>query len=121
MSQSHLVRDINIFNSAKDLRVIVRTPTERLFDAHAQSIEGSDGLRSFAIEHDAPAMITALMPGEIVLRKRDGRRLVLQIGWGSLIAVNNEVRITAGRACFSRLPSSSSVPMLALHERSNAA
>jgi F0F1-type ATP synthase epsilon subunit len=89
---------MDIFNSAQDLRVVVRTPTKSVLDTSATDIEVEDTLGRFVITAQAEPALTALVPSEVVVRKRDGSEIHLSISWGSLVFVGNQVRIVAEQA-----------------------
>jgi F0F1-type ATP synthase epsilon subunit len=81
-----------IFDSAQDLHVVIKTPHAMLLDTVACSVELEDQLGRFSIE-GGDAALAALVPSEIVVRRRDGSEARLQITWGSLTAVGSQVRI----------------------------
>jgi F0F1-type ATP synthase epsilon subunit len=76
----------------------VRTPNKAVLDTSATEIEVEDALGRFVISAQADPALTALVPSEVVVRKRDGSEILLTISWGSLVFVGNQVRIVAKQA-----------------------
>ena len=89
---------MDIFNSAQDLRVVVRTASKSVVDTSATEVEVEDTLGRFVITAQGEPALTALVPSEVVVRKRDGSEIHLSINWGSLVFVGNQVRIVADEA-----------------------
>ena len=84
---------MEIFNSRKDLRVVVRTAWATIIDTPASEIEVEDAIGRFTLRADGDAALAALVPSMIVVRKRDGSEVHLDAGWGSLTAAAGQVRI----------------------------
>jgi F0F1-type ATP synthase epsilon subunit len=81
-----------IYDSTKDIHVIVQTPHAVLLDCVASELDVEDQLGRFTVRHGEPAL-AALVPSEIVIRRRDGGELRIDATWGSLTAVGKQVRI----------------------------
>jgi F0F1-type ATP synthase epsilon subunit len=81
-----------IFDSAQDIHVVIKTPNALLLDTVACAVDLEDQLGRFTIE-GGDAALAALVPSEIVVRRRDGSEARIDITWGSLTAVGNQVRI----------------------------
>ena len=78
--------------NTKSLRVVVRTPYRVVLGACASEFLIRDGRGEWLIHHDTPAMLSAIGPGEIVLRKHDGRDVVMTVGSGTVAVIDGEVR-----------------------------
>ncbi len=89
---------MDIFNSAHDYRVVVRTPTRAVLDTSATEIEVEDTLGRFTISSKDEPVLAALVPCQVVVRKRDGSEIHLTISWGTLVVAGNQVRIVARNA-----------------------
>ncbi len=76
----------------KSLRIIVRTPHSVVLGACASQLLIRDGRGEMLLHHDTPAMLGAIGPGEIVLRKHDGRDVVITVGSGTVALIDGEVR-----------------------------
>jgi F0F1-type ATP synthase epsilon subunit len=74
------------------LRVVIRTPHRVLLGACASQLSIRDGRGEWVIHPDSPAMLSAIGPGEIVLRKHDGRDLSVSVGCGTVAVLDGEVR-----------------------------
>ncbi len=81
-----------------ELRVVLRTPTELLLDTKVSELEAADLAGRFVVRADCEPVLTALVPGDIVLRNRDGRELRAAIGFGSCTKVGREVRLIVEHA-----------------------
>jgi F0F1-type ATP synthase epsilon subunit len=89
---------MEIFNSREDLRVVIRTPTASVIDTHVTALEVEDALGRFTVVADGEPALAALVPTELVLRKRDGGEIRVEVGWGSLTAVGHQARIVVDSA-----------------------
>lgn len=89
---------MEIFDSHKDLRVVIRTPYETILDTRACEVELEDAAGRFTLRADGEAALTALIPGDLVIRKRDGSELHLVVGYGSLVALGGQARIVVRHA-----------------------
>lgn len=89
---------MEIFNSAEDLRVVIRTPTAELIDTRATQLEAEDTLGCFTLRANGSPVLAALVPGELRLLRRDGSEIRVTVSWGSLIAVGHQVRIVVNDA-----------------------
>ncbi|RLB63832.1 MAG: hypothetical protein DRI90_05970 [Deltaproteobacteria bacterium] len=89
---------MEIFNSAEDLRVVIRTPSAELIDTRAIQLEGEDTLGRFTLRGKGDPVLAALVPSELRLLKRDGSEIHVTVSWGSLIAVGQQVRIVVNDA-----------------------
>ncbi len=87
-----------IFHSNKDVRVVLRTSNRILVDCHAVHLEVEDARGRFGIDSRTDPTMVALVPSELVVHKRDGSQLRVQVSWGSLTSVGNQVRIVARKA-----------------------
>ena len=85
---------------AEDFHLIVRTPHRLLLDTICSQIEVEDHMGRFDVVPGEPAL-AALVPSEIVVRRRDGSEAHLDISWGSLTAVGRQVRIIVENATIS--------------------
>lgn len=83
--------------SAQDLHLIVRTPHRLLLDTICTQIEVEDHMGRFMIEPGEPAL-AALVPSEIVIKRPGGGEARLAVSWGSLTAVEGQVRIIVENA-----------------------
>lgn len=81
-----------IYDSTRDIHVVVKTPTCVLLDTLACEVEVEDKLGRFTVAA-GDAQLAALVPSEIVVRRRDGSACHIDVTWGSLTAVGHEVRI----------------------------
>lgn len=88
---------MDIFHSAKDLRVVICTQDNVLLDTHVKRLEAFDHLGQLVLDGDSPPMLAALIPGDIVVHRRDGTTTRIEAGWGSLTSVGNQVRIATSR------------------------
>lgn len=89
---------MEIFDSTQDLRVVIRTPTSAVLDIHVTSIEVQDHLGRFEVKVGGDPVLTALVPSDLVLHKRDGGEVHVTVGWGSLTAVGAQARIVVNGA-----------------------
>jgi F0F1-type ATP synthase epsilon subunit len=89
---------MEIFDSGKDLRVVVRTPAGGVVDMRVTQLEVEDQLGRFVIKADGEPALAALVPANLVLRKRDGSETHIAAGFGTLIAVGHEARIVVHEA-----------------------
>lgn len=80
-------------NSAQDLRVVIRTLSDEVLDTHAGELEVEDNLGRFTVTADGDPALAALVPSEIVLRKRDGAEVRIRVGWGTLTAAAGQARL----------------------------
>jgi F0F1-type ATP synthase epsilon subunit len=81
-----------------ELRVVLRTPTELLLDTNVCELEAADLAGRFVVRADCEPVLTALVPGDIVMRSGDGRELRAAVGFGSCIKVGREVRLVVEHA-----------------------
>lgn len=81
-----------IFDSAHDLHVVIRTAHTVLLDTIATELELEDQLGRFTLRSGEPSL-AALIPSEVVVRRRDGSEARVDVTWGSLTAVGSQVRI----------------------------
>ncbi len=89
---------MEIFDSHKDLRVVIRTPEAAILDTRAREVEVEDVVGRFTLRADEEDALSALIPGEIVIRKRDGSELHLDVGYGSLTKLGSQARIVVKHA-----------------------
>src|SRR5262245_16477099 len=81
-----------IFDSAHDIRVVIRTPWELLLDTVAMEVEVEDTQGRFTLRA-GDAELAALVPSSVIVRRRDGSEIHVDVTWGSLTAVGNEARL----------------------------
>ena len=89
---------MEIFNSREDLRVVIRTPGAAVIDTRVTELEVEDALGRFSIVAGGDPALAALVPSELVLRKRDGGEIRVEVSWGSLTAVGHQARIVVESA-----------------------
>jgi F0F1-type ATP synthase epsilon subunit len=89
---------MEIFDSVKDMRVVIRTPEGGVVDTRATELEVEDQLGRFVVQADGEPALAALVPGDIVLRKRDGSETRIAAGFGTLVAVGHEARVVVHEA-----------------------
>jgi len=89
---------MEIYDSTKDVRVVLRTPTHTLIDTHVVMLEIADEAGHFAIDGGQASMLRSLLPGELRLVKRDGSEVRVVVSWGSLTKLGNQIRIVARHA-----------------------
>jgi len=88
---------MNIYDSTKDIRIVIRTADELVVDTFASTIEVEDAMGRFSVTVDEAAL-AAITPSVVVLRRRDGSEVLVDVGWGTLTAVGSEARIVVDRA-----------------------
>ncbi|MEM9694511.1 MAG: hypothetical protein AAGA56_18320 [Myxococcota bacterium] len=86
---------MEIFNSARDLRVVIRTLNEELIDTRATELEVEDALGRFSIMAGSEPSLASLIPSVVIVRKRDGSEVQVKMSWGTLTAVDGQARIIA--------------------------
>ncbi|MBW2456096.1 MAG: hypothetical protein JRI68_16375 [Deltaproteobacteria bacterium] len=89
---------MEIFDSSEDLRVVIRTPSAPLIDTRATQLEVQDNLGPLTIRIKDSPVLTAVVPGELRLYKRDGSEIRVAVSWGTLVAVGQQVRIVVNDA-----------------------
>jgi hypothetical protein len=89
---------MEIFDSMKDVRVVIRTPWAHVLDTRAIELEVADTHGAHMLRADREPQLLALVPGEIVLRRRDGTEIHVTVSWGSLTAMGRQIRIVVERA-----------------------
>jgi len=89
---------MEIFNSAEDLRVLLATTTERVLDVRVTELELLDQQPGAPLRVGEAPLLTAVVPGRLLLRKRDGAEICVRLGWGSLTMVGQQVRVVVSRA-----------------------
>ncbi len=80
------------------LRIVLRTSSGPVLDTRVCELELEDLAGRFTVRANDDAVLTALVPGEIVLRKADKTELRVQIDWGSLTKVGREARLVVDHA-----------------------
>jgi len=95
---------MEIFDSTADLRVVIRTPSTPLIDTRATQLEVEDNLGPLTIRTEDTPVIAAVAPCELRLLKRDGSEIRVTVSWGSLIAVDQQVRIVVNDAQVRYVP-----------------
>ncbi len=88
---------MKIYDSTKDIRIVIRTHEETVVDTFAASIEVEDRMGRFVVNADEAAL-AAITPSNLILRRRDGSEVIVTVGWGTLTAVGHEARIVVDRA-----------------------
>ncbi len=94
---------MDIFDSTKDLRVVLRTPSSLLLDTRASSVEAEDHLGRFELRVDSDPALAALVPSTLCIRKRDGSELLVEVSWGSLAKAGDQVRLVVREARIRRI------------------
>ena len=89
---------MTIYDSAKDMRVVLRTTDGQLLETVASKVCAPSRDGELVLSRGGCPQLVALVPGEVVLYSRGGARTRLLIDWGSLTAMGNEVRITVRSA-----------------------
>jgi F0F1-type ATP synthase epsilon subunit len=84
---------MEIYNSAKDLRVVICTPDRRVLDVPAIELEVEDAVGRFTLTANGDPALAAVVPSTMILRKRDGSELHIEVTWGSLTAASGQVRV----------------------------
>ena len=87
--------DTHIFDSYRDVRVVIRTTNRVLVDCRAAKLEVEDARGRFTLDAASPATMVAVVPSDILVHKRDGSCLRIHVSWGSLTAVGSQIRIIA--------------------------
>jgi F0F1-type ATP synthase epsilon subunit len=82
--------------NANQLHVVLRTPSKTLLKTRVCEIEVEDRGGRFSVGANDDTLLTALVPGTIVLRKSDGSELAARIDWGSFTKVGDEARVVVG-------------------------
>jgi len=88
---------MNIYDSTKDIRIVIRTHEETVVDTFVSSVEVEDTMGRFIVTADEPTL-AAITPCNLVLRRRDGSEVIVSVGWGTLTAIGSEARIVVDRA-----------------------
>lgn len=94
---------MEIFNSAHDLRVVIRKLDEEIVDTRATSIEVEDALGRFTVTADGAPALASLVPSTIVVRKRDGSEVHVEGSYGTLTAAGGQARIILREAALRRV------------------
>ncbi len=81
-----------IYDSTKDIHVVIRTLHRTLIDTVACEVEVEDHWGRFTLR-GGDAALAALVPSTIVVRRRDGSEAHLAVTWGSVTAAGNQVRV----------------------------
>lgn len=89
---------MQIFNSAEDMRVMLSTPAGRVLDLRVTELELLDQGPGAPLRAGEMPLLTALLPGRLLLRKRDGSEICVLVGWGSLTMVGKQARVVVSRA-----------------------
>jgi F0F1-type ATP synthase epsilon subunit len=84
---------MEIFNSKRDLRVLVVTPSEQIIDTHVEQLEVEDQFGRFIVTSGAEPLMAGLVPGHMVLSRRDGSQIHIKLSYGSLTAVGGQARV----------------------------
>lgn len=92
---------MEIFNSAHDLRVVIRKLDEEILDVRATALEVEDALGRFEVTADGAPALASLVPSTIVIRKRDGSEVRVTSSWGTLTAAGGQARIVVREASIS--------------------
>lgn len=92
-----------IFDSNKDVRVQIRTTHRVVLDCRAEQLEVEDSRGRFTLDANSPATMVAVVPSDIFIHKRDGSCTRVNVSWGSLTAVGNQIRIVARNAKVSHV------------------
>jgi F0F1-type ATP synthase epsilon subunit len=90
--------EMTIYDSAKDMRVVLRTTDGQLLETVASKIRAPGRHGELLLTRGSSPQMVALVPGELVLNKRHGDTQRILVDWGSLTAMGNEVRITVRHA-----------------------
>lgn len=89
---------MTIYDSAKDMRVVLRTTDGQLLETVASQVRAPSRQGELVLQRGGSPQLVALVPGEVVLCRRGGGCSYITVDWGSLTAMGNEVRITVRSA-----------------------
>ncbi|MEM1030053.1 MAG: hypothetical protein AAF928_11435 [Myxococcota bacterium] len=96
-------------DTGRDLRIVIRTPDRVVVDTVATHVEVEDTLGRFVVDDLSPNL-AALTPSEVTVVRRDGSRVSVQVGWGTLTAVGTEARLIVDRAAVTAVALPASAP-----------